>query len=117
MHTMRIPRTARLQTAERTEAERAIEELDEFASEAGQPEEIALQKEEFLQLYHLLGSLPRRRQEVITLKFFGGLRNQEIAQILGLGERTVAAHLCRGLEELQHKYRAEQAQEFQHERR
>lgn len=97
--------------------ERAIEELDDFAAAAGQPEEIALQKEEFLQLYHLLGSLPRRRQEVITLKFFGGLRNQEIAQILGLGERTVAAHLCRGLEELQHKYRVEQAQELQHERR
>jgi DNA-binding NarL/FixJ family response regulator len=38
------------------------------------------------------------------LKFFGGLRNNEIAQVLGIDERTVASHLCRGLEDLHCRY-------------
>lgn len=44
--------------------------------------------------------LPQRRQEVITLRYFGGLRNNEIAQLLGLDERTVASHLSRALNDL-----------------
>lgn len=51
-------------------------------------------------LHQLIAGLPERRQEVITLKFFGGLRNQEIALILNLDERTVASHLSRGLHDL-----------------
>jgi RNA polymerase sigma factor (sigma-70 family) len=84
-----------------------LDELAEVPADSGQPEEIAMQKEDFLQLYHLIEKLPARRQEVITLKFFGGLRNQEIAQVLGLGERTVASHLCRGLEDLHQMYQDE----------
>lgn len=90
------------------EANRVIlDGLSEVAAEQGQPEELAMQKEEFSQLYQLIKTLPPRRQEVITLKFFGGLRNQEIAQVLGLDERTVASHLCRALESLQQKYAAD----------
>ncbi|MCU0498252.1 MAG: RNA polymerase sigma factor [Anaerolineae bacterium] len=55
---------------------------------------------EYQDLYQLIAKLPERRQEVITLKFFGGLRNQEIALILKLDERTVASHLSRALEDL-----------------
>ena len=84
-----------------------LDELDEIPAGSGQPEEIAMQKEDFLELYHLIEKLPARRQEVITLKFFGGLRNQEIAQVLGLGERTVASHLSRGLEDLHRVYQDE----------
>jgi RNA polymerase sigma-70 factor, ECF subfamily len=51
-------------------------------------------------LLALLQTLSPRRQEIITLRFFGGLRNQEIAAVLGLDERTVAAHLSRGLRDL-----------------
>jgi RNA polymerase sigma factor (TIGR02999 family) len=29
------------------------------------------------------------KARMVTLKFFGGLTNQEIAQLLGIGERTV----------------------------
>ena len=63
-----------------------------------------IQQEKFTRLRTLIGQLPRRRQEVITLRFFGGLRNKEIAEVLGLTERTVASHLCRGLEDLQRHY-------------
>jgi RNA polymerase sigma-70 factor (ECF subfamily) len=69
------------------------------------PDEAAVRAEEFAHLRRLLATLSPRRQEVITLRFFGGLRNREIADVLEIDERTVAAHLCRGLEELHRKYR------------
>lgn len=68
------------------------------------PEEAIVQGEYFTQLRRLLKTLSPRRQEVIRLKFFGGLRNQEIASILALDERTVASHLCRGLRDLYRGY-------------
>jgi RNA polymerase sigma-70 factor (ECF subfamily) len=84
-----------------------LDELNEVPADSASPDEIIVQKEEFAHLYRLIKTLSARRQEVITLKFFGGLRNQEIAQILGLDERTVASNLCRALESLQHKYSAD----------
>lgn len=65
-----------------------------------------VEKETAALLHRLVQDLPQRRQEVITLKYFGGLRNQEIAHVLGLDERTVASHLSRGLDELYQKYQA-----------
>ena len=81
-----------------------LEGLPELQASTPLPEDVALQKEQFDQLYRLISTLSPRRQEVITLRFFGGLRNQEIANVLGLGERSVASHLCRGLDDLHRKY-------------
>ncbi|MFL5732918.1 MAG: RNA polymerase sigma factor [Chloroflexia bacterium] len=69
-----------------------------------QPEDALLRKETFAHLRALLATLPPRRQDIITLRFFGGLRNSEIALALGLDERTVASHLCRGLKDLHRLY-------------
>ncbi|MDY7039876.1 MAG: RNA polymerase sigma factor [Chloroflexota bacterium] len=80
-----------------------LEELPELQASTLLPEEAVLQKEKFAYLRRLIGTLSPRRQEVITLKFFGGLRNREIAEVLGLDERTVASYLCRGLEDLHRK--------------
>ena len=49
----------------------------------------------------LVATLPPRRQEVVALRFFAGLRNNEIAAVLGIQERSVASHLCRALDDLQ----------------
>jgi RNA polymerase sigma-70 factor (ECF subfamily) len=68
------------------------------------PEEIVTQQETFQQMRALIALLSPRRQEIITLRFFGGLRNLEIARILRLDERTVAAHLSRGLQDLRREY-------------
>ena len=73
----------------------------------GMPEEVVTQQETFRRMRALIGTLSPRRQEVITLRFFGGLRNKEIASILGLDERTVAAHLSRGLQDLRDRYTAQ----------
>jgi RNA polymerase sigma-70 factor (ECF subfamily) len=81
-----------------------LEELPELQTSALLPDDVVHRKEMFAHLRRLIGTLSPRRQEVITLRFFGGLRNQEIAKVLGLDERTVASHLCRGLEDLHQKY-------------
>ncbi len=81
--------------------------LAELPSHAPLPDQILAQQETFQQIRALIHALSPRRQQVITLKFFGGLRNREIAHILDLDERTVAAHLSRGLQDLQHRYTAQ----------
>lgn len=82
----------------------SIDELPDIRSDSVLPDDAALRNEEFEYLRQLIGTLSPRRQEIITLRLFGGLRNKEIAGILGLDERTVASHLCRGLEDLHRKY-------------
>ena len=74
------------------------------ADRAPPPEDALAQQEAFEHMRSLIATLSPRRQEVITLRFYAGLRNCEIARVLGLDERTVAAHLCRGLQDLQRKY-------------
>jgi RNA polymerase sigma-70 factor (ECF subfamily) len=83
---------------------RAPEELPEPVATGPLPDAIVLRKELFADLHRLIATLPPRRREVITLKFFGGLQNREIAAVLGLDERTVASHLCRALEDLYARY-------------
>ncbi|HZD58684.1 MAG TPA: sigma-70 family RNA polymerase sigma factor, partial [Anaerolineales bacterium] len=73
---------------------------NELSSDSHHPDDITLRNEKSAVLRYLISTLSPRRQEVLTLKFYGGLRNNEIAQILELDERTVASHLCRGLEDL-----------------
>jgi len=68
------------------------------------PEAAASRSEEIAHVRRLVVTLSPRKQEIFTLKFFGGLRNREIAEVLGLDERSVASHLCRAVEELHRKY-------------
>ena len=88
-----------------------VDDLPSLHAHALLPEDALLQREQFAQLRRLIGTLAPRRQEVITLKFFAGLRNQEIAAVLGLDERTVASHLCRALEDLHRKFMEEDKHE------
>lgn len=63
-----------------------------------------IEGEEAAHLRELIATLPERKREVIELKYYGGLRNQEIAVVLQIGEKTVAAYLSRALDELYEKY-------------
>lgn len=65
------------------------------------PEMQILQREMQAGMLRLVGKLSPRKQEVVLLRFYGGLRNNEIAAVLNLNERTVSAHLSRALNELQ----------------
>jgi RNA polymerase sigma-70 factor (ECF subfamily) len=86
-----------------------------LTSRSPQPEERLTRLETFQQVRALLATLSPRRQEVITLRFFGGLRNQEIATILDLDERTIASHLSRGLQDLKSQYAEQTAMDIQEE--
>jgi RNA polymerase sigma-70 factor (ECF subfamily) len=85
-----------------------LDDLPEIQSHELLPEEMFARKEQFAHLRQALITLSPRRQEVITLRFFAGLRNHEIAEVLNLDEHAVASHLCRGLEDLAHKFQAEE---------
>lgn len=86
----------------------SLDDLPDIASAGLLPDEAFARKEQFARLRDALDRLSPRRQEIITLRFFGGLRNQEIAAVLALDERTVASHLCRGLEDLKRSYTREE---------
>lgn len=90
-----------------------LDDLPEIASAESLPDEAFARKEQFVRLREALLTLSPRRQEIITLRFFGGLRNQEIATVLALDERTVASHLYRGLEDLKHILEQESAHEWE----
>lgn len=78
-------RKSRLKRGERPERVQ-IEHLD-FAEDL--PSENILLIDEALKE---LESLDMERAKVVVLKFFGGLTNQEVAQNLGIGERSVERH-------------------------
>jgi RNA polymerase sigma factor (sigma-70 family) len=51
-------------------------------------------------IHELVRNLPPQQAEIVSLKYFSGLRNKEIAQLMELSEKTVASHLSRGLQSL-----------------
>jgi RNA polymerase sigma-70 factor (ECF subfamily) len=64
------------------------------------PPEALLRQEELSRLRGALASLSGREQEIIRLKFVGGLGNQEIGEVLRLGAGHVAVILYRALRKL-----------------
>lgn len=88
-----------------------IDELPDLESDALLPDDALARKEELARLRRRIAALPPRQQEMVTLKFFGGLRNQEIAALLGLDKRTVSAHLSRALSTLRLQFQQEAQQE------
>jgi RNA polymerase sigma-70 factor, ECF subfamily len=93
----------------------SLDDVPDLSSDDLPPDQALIRKEQFIHLRGLLQTLSPRRQEIITLKFFGSLRNQDIAAILGLDERTVASHLCRGIEDLGRMYEQEARRNTSHE--
>lgn len=85
--------------------------LEDMPDSSDLPDQTLIRHEQFARLHNLISTLSPRRQQIVTLKFFGELRNQEIAAVLGLDERTVASHLCRALDDLQQKYLQETERE------
>ncbi len=84
-----------------------LDDLPEIQAHHLTPDQALLRKETFAQLSRMIASLTPRRRDIVTLRFFGGLRNQEIATVLNLDERSVASHLSRALNDLREKYEAQ----------
>lgn len=64
------------------------------------PEEAVLHKERIAALMVTLRQLPKREQEVISLKFDAELTNREIANVLGTSEVNVRVTIFRALRKL-----------------
>jgi RNA polymerase sigma-70 factor (sigma-E family) len=63
-------------------------------------EEAVLLSEDRRQVLRALAGLPRRRREVLVLRFYLGLSEAEIADTLGISPGTVKSTAARGLEAL-----------------
>lgn len=77
------------------------------------PDWALIKIEDTAQLHEMIVTLPERKREIITLRYYGGLRNQEIAVVLQIGEKTVSAYLSRALSDLHEKYMALQSRDEQ----
>ncbi len=84
----------------RTRQPQSIELEEDTVADTPSPEQAFILHESQTEMLEHIRALSTRRQEVVTLKFYGQLRNQEIAEVLGISEQSVASHLHRALTDL-----------------
>ncbi|MBC8099388.1 MAG: sigma-70 family RNA polymerase sigma factor [Armatimonadetes bacterium] len=94
----------------------SLDDVPHIQGSAHSPESLYADQERFKHLHAMIKTLAPRRQEIVTLRYFAGLKNREIAQVLGLDERTVASHLSRALDDLQRGYERELGADYEIER-
>jgi RNA polymerase sigma-70 factor (ECF subfamily) len=78
----------------------ALEEAGSQPAPGDSPPEAVMRREELERLRQVVSTLSEREQEIIRLKFAGGLGNQEIARVLRLRAGHVAVLLYRALRKL-----------------
>ena len=81
-----------------------IDDLPEITADSLLPDEDLDRRQLFKKLYQMIQELPERQAEVVTMRFFTGLKNKKIAEVLGISEKSVASSLCRGLKTLHSKF-------------
>lgn len=59
-----------------------------------------LNQEQLKRLRHCLQQLPERQKEILHLRFFQNLKNEEIAKMLDINYQSVANHLYKGIKNL-----------------
>jgi RNA polymerase sigma-70 factor (ECF subfamily) len=62
--------------------------------------EAVARREELAEVLAAIAELPEREQEIIALKYAGGLSNREIAGAMGLSDSNVGVILFRALRKL-----------------
>ena len=90
-------------------AAKAVQEAaweSELNQQPHNPEETLLHKERIDNLAVLLRQLPRREQEIISLKFDAELSNREIAEVLNTSEVNVRVTIFRALRKLRERMQA-----------
>ena len=91
-----------LTIARRLTSQHVYAETEVPESVAGEesPEAELCRRETNAALYRAMAMLSERERHLIALKYAAGLRNREIARILGKSERHTAVLLCRTLAKL-----------------
>jgi RNA polymerase sigma-70 factor (ECF subfamily) len=73
---------------------------DEPAGEAFRAEDDLERADLYMVLLELMKQLPAKYQEAVSLRYFMGLRVQEVAETLGITESAASKRILRGLDEL-----------------
>jgi len=81
-----------------------LDDLPEIPADSLLPYEDLDRRQLFKKLYQMIQELPERQAEIITMRFFTGMKNKEIAKVLEIKEKSVASSLCRGLQALHNKF-------------
>jgi RNA polymerase sigma-70 factor (ECF subfamily) len=68
-----------------------------LASEDPLPDRALLARQDWKRLQTVLNQLPERWRDAVVMRKIEGLSRKEIAQRMGLAERTVALHLASGI--------------------
>ena len=82
----------------------SLGEIGEMLQDGTTPEQLALRQEEAVSLRSCLQRLSAEQQEVLQLRFIGGLRCTEIAALLKKRDGTIRSILSRALNELRNYY-------------
>lgn len=77
-----------------------LESIRDLPCEQPNPEEAAVHNEDQGRLLAALGSLDERGRNIIAMRFAGGLKNREIAELMGLSESNTGVILYRSLHKL-----------------
>ncbi len=77
-----------------------LESICDLPSGQPSPEEAAVHSEDQGRLLAALTSLDGRERNIIAMKFAGGLKNREIAELMGLSESNTGVILYRSLHQL-----------------
>ena len=85
----------------RSRSEMVLEEPDDRPAIGPGPEDSLIQIERWALIQDSMRRLSRREQDIIALKFGGGLTNRDISPIVGVSEGNVAVILHRSLRKLQ----------------
>ena len=91
--------SSRSDSLDRPHEDGAQRELRDRSS-AADPATAAGQADLAAQLAAAVAALPQKYREAVALRFQEGLSPKEIAEVLGIPERTVRTHLLRGLRAL-----------------
>lgn len=78
----------------------SLDQAGDLAAPEPSPGDVVMRKEELARMREALAKLSEREQEIIRLRFAGGLGNQEVAKVLRLRPGHVAVLLCRALAKL-----------------
>ena len=86
-------------TKSKTDRTVVIDEAIEISSGAS-PEIETINNEQNKILANAIKLLPDKKREIVTLKYISGLKNYEIAEIVGTSENNISVVLHRALKEL-----------------
>lgn len=85
----------------------SLESVLEMISEEAGPEQLIYQAEETKFLLEMIRILKEKERNIIAYKFGANLKNKEIAELLGIGEKNVSVTLYRTLKKLKLKLEGE----------